>query len=315
MTNGTWALPSNVEHDLSVPPIGKLLQGEVETISGGEFGLVVTSEFFSEPTVVELPNGEVGFRQISKVDSRPFRPSPNDSPDEFVVTIGHEGFASLEDESDFDLIVRQYPDFAVGPMYFRRALTPDPLLTIILPAWFLTALTYSILNKVSDRLSDRIADDLSNLYDVARNGAVTLSKDIYNRNRVVTYVFTIPGEPEIEFVAQLLKPEPLGTALTVDILSDAIEKAQEFSKTMEAAKVQFILNDSCTWQFNLLTTQTGEVIGTEASFSRQVRRIEMIKENHPELYLLVSESWEHWNRLKQQRTDNESLQDFSTDPS
>ena len=313
MTNGTWALPSNVEHDPSVPPIGKTLQGEVETIGSGKFGLVVTTEFFSEPTVVELPNGEIGFRQISKVDSRPFRPSSNESPHNFVVTIGHEGFASIEDESEFQVIVSQYPGFLIGRMHFRRALTPDPLLTIILPAWFLITLTNRILTGLSERLGDRIADDLANVYDVVRNGAITLSKNVYNRNRLVTYVITILGEPEIEFVAQLLHPQILGAALTIDSLSNPIQRAIEFSKTMEAAKVQFILTESGNWQFNFLTTSKGEVIGTEASFSKQVRRIDMLKESHPELHSLVSESWNHWNQMKQDRTDGQISENVSND--
>lgn len=313
MTSGSWAHPIDVEHDPSVPPIGKTLRCHVEPLEDGEYGLVSVTEIFVDPEVIELPGGDFGFQFISKFDSRPFLPIRSELPDNFTVSVGNGAFVSSVAKAEFEATVKEYSGFVLGQPHIRRSLTPDPLLAIILPAWFLTTLTAKTLNKLSDRLSDRLADDLTRLYDVARSAAITFAKTIHNRNRLVTYVFALSGKPDVEFVAKLIDPQPLGIALTIDSVSGPIQTAIEFSKTMNASKVQFLLHESSGWQFNFLTTRNGEVIGTDASFSRLVRRIDMLKESHPELRSLMYESWNHWNQMKQDRTDGLISENVSND--
>ena len=141
--------------------------------------------------------------------------------------------------------------------YTRRSFSPDTVLflAVIVPAWFVAKLVNKTAEKMTDQLSDSITSDVANLYKIIRLASINYAKNRMNRNREVTYVFTLPGDPQIEFFAQVTDPSAglslLSDALTLGQLQPAVLSAVEKKHLLDANTVQFTLKTDGGWEFNL----------------------------------------------------------------
>ena len=269
-----WALPGNLEHDLTLPPIGKSISAEVKRLEDGEYALEARYEIFENPVELMLSNGSIGFLWQSQQDFRPFKSAEPDRSGSFVVSYSNRGFSDPNGENDFLALVNQKPKFESSPgPIIRRSVDPEALLLVLLP--FLGVVGAVTAQKLADRISDRFADELLDLYEIIRAGVIGLAKDRIDHFRSVTVVATSRGTPEVEFVAKVNDPTRVISALTQEQLGGAIDRAIDLFESTDARKVQFILNESAEWDFNFLLTGSGKVIGSEASYTRQVTEIEL----------------------------------------
>ena len=267
-----WSIPGNVEHDHTLPPIGKIISAEVKSIEDGEFPLVATSEIFEKPATVNLSDGSTGFMWRSHEDSRPFKSAEAEHPESFVIIYSHQGFEDPDIEKGFVDLVNQKTKFeSPSQPLIQRSVDPGTLLLVFLP--FVGAVGTMTAYKLAERMSDRFADELVDLYDVIRNGVIGLAKDKIDHLRLVTVVVTSRGIPEVELVAKVADPSPVISALTQAQLETCVDKAVDLYHSIDARKVQFILDESGQWEFNYLLTGTGQVIGSPMSYTRHVQRL------------------------------------------
>ena len=281
--NGLTAIPLHLEHDVSLPPLGKNGKMEVEPfpLEEGEYRLVGVIDIFDQQVNVTMPDGTAGIRLESISDLRPFR--RHESREVFTVSYDRDGFAAQQDIEVFSASVQDTLGAAEVEPYTRRSFLPESvlILAVIAPAWFVAKLVNKTMDKVIDQLSDSIASDVVNLYTTIRLASINYAQNLSNRNRGVTYIFTLPGDPQIQFVAQSTDPlaglNLLGDALTLERLDPAVGSASEKKRLLEANTVQFTLNVEGEWEFNYLTTSTGAVVGTPASISRRAERIELME--------------------------------------
>lgn len=267
-----WSIPANVEHDHTLPPIGKTISAEVRSLEDGEFALVATSEIFEEPDPMRLNDGSNALLWQSQEDSRPFKMAETECSESILVSYSHQGFSDSGDEEEFQALVRCKPGFASASQpIIQRSIDAGTLFLVLLP--FVGLLGTMTVHKLADRMSDRFANELMELYDVIRKAVISLAKDRFDHFRLVTVVVTSGGTPEVEFVAKVADAGPVISALTLSELESSIDRAIDLYHSVDASKVQFILGKSGKWDFNFLLTGTGQVIGSPASYTRQVEKL------------------------------------------
>lgn len=281
--NTLMAIPLHLDHDLSLPPLGKTGKMGVEPypLEEGEYRLIGGIETFDQQVDITMPDGTTGVRLEGVSDLRPFR--RNELQEAFKVCYDRTGFAAQQDIEVFSTSLQSVLGIVEVEPYTRRSFSPEHvlILAVTVPTWFVAKLVYKTAEKITDQLSDSISNDVVNLYETIRLASINYSKNRVNRKREVTYIFTLPGNPQIEFFAQVTDPSAglslLSDALTLGRLQPAVASAVEMKHLLDASTVQFTLKTNGGWEFNYLTTSTGLVVGTPASISRREERIELME--------------------------------------
>ena len=228
-----------------------------------------------------MPDGTTGIKLEGVSDLRPFR--RHELQEVFKVCYDRTGFAAQQDIEVFSANVQCVLGTVEVEPYTRRSFSPEHvlILAVTVPTWFVAKLVYKTAEKITDQLSDSISNDVANLYKTIRLASINYARNRMNRNREVTYIFTLPGDPQIEFFAQVTDPSAglslLSDALTLGQLQPAVASAVEMKYLLDANTVQFTLRTDGGWEFNYLTTSTGAVVGTPASIARREERIELME--------------------------------------
>lgn len=71
INNAPDAVALNVEHDVTVPPLGKILSAELVPLTDGEWGIEFTEEIFGQSGTLSL-GGQTFVVTRSSEDDRPF---------------------------------------------------------------------------------------------------------------------------------------------------------------------------------------------------------------------------------------------------
>ncbi len=269
-------LPLLIEHDHTIPPLGKAVAARVEDRSDGERDLVCTHELFPAPRPLHLPDGSTLLFTESETDRRPFT-----TPEPVETTVIGADPVNFESESDRQLFLDEVRQATAEPfaaeLALRYSYIPDPELVITAAkAIAATLVGKKLLDVAIDAVGEKVKQDFGRLYDLVRAAVVSFARRAVPKNRPITYVLPLPqepGQPVIEFVAVTSTPSTYLAAITLPQLLQAVVRAHGLHATIPASKIQFLLAEDGTWQFNYLLSTTGAVIGTDASFRRQARRL------------------------------------------
>lgn len=272
-------LPLLIEHDNTIPPLGKVVAARVEDRSDGERELILTEEHFPLPRPLPLPGSTLLVTE-SDSDRRPFT---THEPVETAV-IGADP-VNFESESDRQLFLDEVKQATAEPFEAKLALRysyiPDPELVItVAKAFAATLVGKKLLDVAIDAVGEKVKQDFGRLYDLVRAAVVSFARRAVPKNRPITYVLPLAqeaGQPVIEFVAVTTSPSTYLSAITLPQLLKAVAQAHDLHATIPASKIQFLLAEDGTWQFNYLLSTTGAVIGTDASFRRQARRLAIFR--------------------------------------
>lgn len=266
--NGPACASVGLEHDSTIPPLGKVTAAEIQDREEGVTELIITQEIFENESRLILPDGTILFKAESDADRRPFK-TPEGEEETSLSVDPHSFPAGTSPEAFFEAVAAQ-SDLApfVRHTRFRKSAIPDAEPVIAIGKLAVTAfLGKKLVEKISDRLAEAISNDVAKLYALFRTAVLTFAR--YPWNRPACYVIQLSGEPFVEFVAKTSNPDSLINALTVEHCAAALDKALTLERILGATKVQFLLNDQGQWEFNFLLTLDGAVIGTEASYRRR----------------------------------------------
>lgn len=275
--NSTSAIPVSLQHDPTIPPLGKVLKATFERTEDGEHEVVGAMEVFDDPTPITLADGTAVLRASSRKDSRPFVSVPRELPETTEVAYDRRNFESRATVTEFLDSITAIP-FTPRTLV-RKAWIPDPQLVITLSA---SIASYSglrkIVERVGDKLADRISDDVSRLYDLVREAVIGFAQHAIPKNRPITYVLIVPTEPRVELVAKTNDPRLLIAALVQGKVAKLLVRAEELQRLAGATSVQFLLGKNGEWSLNYLLTRDGAVVGTPASFDRRARCLRLLAE-------------------------------------
>ncbi|MGI1805989.1 hypothetical protein ACRPK8_09665 [Exiguobacterium sp. TDN 0502] len=276
--NGDTVPSMGVEHDVTIPPLGKFSEAFIHKLPDGEYGLFAIPNFYIEEdsTVVKLPNGEIGRMDVWR-DKRPFVGMHKDVPEEIIFSYDLVNFESNTDSEKFSKTLKDH-----GPckqqILVRKSLIPDPELIITLTKQGIsTLIAYKFLNTFGKKVKEDLNNDLINLYSKIRNAMINYAKHCIPKNRPVTYLLVLPGVPSQEFVIKSLKPCVAIQAVSPEKISEALSESELFTSNFDTQKIQFIFcDDKQQWKFNYLVTNSGEVIGSKDAVQNREKAIKLM---------------------------------------
>jgi hypothetical protein len=267
-----------VEHDLSLPPYGKVTKAWVEPRDDGEYQLVVENEIFDEVLWTKLGDGTQLFKQESNSDRHPFMDRYAEVADDIFLSYDWTNFESEEDIQQFlqEIKIQSKLEFTSN-VFGRKSYIPDPeFLVGIAKAIGAYLIARKVLDKSSDKVLELVSEDVAKFYTFVKSIIASAVKYVRPKNRPITYVFVARGNPTLEFIARSANAGLVVSSITLDKLEAALSHANFYYSAFGAVKIQYLLNSDGRWEFNYLLTNTGAVIGTEESFSRRTRRFELL---------------------------------------
>lgn len=277
--NGPIVPGMGIEHDITLPPIGKLVKAEVRQLPDGEFGVFGEYLLYDPENTKEilLPNGETAYVD-TWTDTRPFADKHEEIPSEIEYAYDPTNFQTENEMEKFQEELREE-----GPnqqeLLLRKSLISDPEFIIKLSQHgveFLIA--HQLLKKVGKQITEDLSNDIGKLYSSIRNAAFKYGKYCIPKNRPITYVLIIPGAPTKEFVVRTTDAATLSEAIHHDKLASALEEADRMHETVGAQKIQFLLAQDGNWKFNYMLTTTGSVVGTKDAVNRRGKAVELLLE-------------------------------------
>jgi len=267
--------PLTLMHDVTIPPLGKMLSAVVERREDGEYQLVVESEIFEHITWTEI-NGTKLAKGESIANRKPFVDKYKEtSSEQFTVAVDVMNFESYERLQSFmDELKEESPVDFVESNFGRKSAIPDPEIIIGLAKTIVAfllgkKLIDKIAENVVDEISSNIGDDIAEFYTLTKTAIVSFVRSARPKNRPITYIFVLKGQPNIEFVARTTDSNLVLSAIHLEKMQGALEQARPTIEMLDAMTAQFLLNDAGEWEFNYMLTKTGGVIGTEQSYKKR----------------------------------------------
>ena len=261
-----------IEHDILCPPLGHTLSGEVNPTDDGYVALDVVSEIYGTPQPTDLPNGEKGFLVASSEHQNPLSIGiHNHHGDENVIRVDSVNFGGIEQASTFFKELRDdgYDSFTEGYSE-RRSELPDPQVIFDLGAnasvlW----IGYRIAKAAADALDPSLKAFFESMYGVIRRSAT----EMIPKNRPVTYVLNVHGDPNLQFVARTRDAEMAITAFGSETIANLKPIIETAAQRFNAEMVQFALSDDGDWELNYMVSKNGQTLGSERAFKLRTARI------------------------------------------
>lgn len=265
-----------LEHDMTLPPLGRISQAEVLQGDDSEYYLVVNREYFDSAEQIQISGGEVLLKEFFASGGKPFREVRKEPLELIEISIDAHIFDNYNEVDQFYDEIERNSDIKFNRTeYLRKSFNIDPELIIRLSEYavalfFSKAMAQKLLSKTGDKLAERIADDVAKIYDLIKHSIIQLLKRITNQKPPV-YKLDFPASIQIELIAIGTTPDQLIEAIKGDSLQGLESKIDELIDRFHAEKIQFILNDNLKWELNYLLTVDGASIGTQKAFSRRTK--------------------------------------------
>lgn len=268
----------SLDHDRTLPPIGKVISGEL-ILRNGEILLEATiDEFIDEFTWCVGPNGDPLYIGKSTVDSRPFAEDPVFSDTQLKVKLNPIHFT----KDDFDEVTEYLKNhcYAKVETIIEKNFEPAVHLFFVLACGFIAGTFIpKVKEKTSEKLSDVISDDIVKGYELLKKAIIYVTKKVSSVGKK-DFIFIEPEQP-IEFVVR---------ARTANEVMEAFEKLAEFDYLSMVEQFKCFTNDNLEkiqflfdiadkkWEMTYLTTKDGQVIGTEARYKKAVMMYKKVME-------------------------------------
>lgn len=261
-----------LNHDISIMPVGKVIKGSVVNLSDNSLGVEAQiDDFIYDFHKVEGPDKQILYRGESVIDKRPFMEYEADEKEKITVKISPLNFGKYAYD-DLVRIINSECDARVENS-IKKSFIPDPEIVIqVIVGTILYLTAKNTMNKVSEKLADKISDDVVKGYDNLKKIILSVGKKIVG-SKETTYVLTEP-EQDIELVIITSNPEEVFNAL--ESVSDGyiMSQTQKYRQFLDYSlkKIQFLYNvESKKWEVNYMVTNTGQVIGSERCYRKAVK--------------------------------------------
>ena len=265
--NGSRTIRMGVEHNPFFPPIGQFYNARIEKREDGIIQLVADNFTFADE-IIEI-EGET-FIKSSHERSKPFIEVNFQTPDENNLFFDHLFFKNRDEREIFEGELKKIDSEVVIGNSIRKSALNDPLIVLEFGALLFV---YDFLKLLGNKLSDKIADDISEIafkrYLILKKLLISSVDKFGKQDEFVTIVLQAPSDSvEIELVHRL-KEEQLDSYIkSLDPLNlkKVCEEAIRYRNLFDGEKVQFVINDKGEWGLNYLLTSSGEIIGKRKYF-------------------------------------------------
>ena len=278
--SGGYALSVGVEHDHTIMPIGKVYSAYVDKFDEKDYALYIEQEIFDKAVSIVV-DGEQFVIYKSEVDNRPFAFDELLSNDKLKIITDPVNFENHERVAEYlDSLAAEF-DIDVD-YQFRKSVIPDPelifeLVESSIKYYFIYMSSKKAIEKIGDATIDSVMKELGKLYAIIKKAIRQGVSYLLPHNRPVTCVFKGNIDYIIELIIKTTNPDVAIRAISGDELTEVFERLKDIKTRFQTLqKVQFIYDEvEKKWELNYLTTETGEVIGTEKSHQRAAKLIDL----------------------------------------
>lgn len=261
-----------LNHDSTIMPVGKVIASSVVDLSDNSLGVEAQiDDFICDFNEIEGPDKQILYRGESVIDKRPFMEHETDERAKITVMLSPLNF----DKCDYDELIHVIHDEcdALVENSIKKSFIPEPeiVVQVIMGTMFYLT-TKNTVNKVSEKLADKISDDVVNVYDKLKKIIISIGKKVVGPKET-TYVLTEP-EQDIELVIKTSSPEDVLNA--IEIASDGYitNQTEKYRQYLDGSlkKIQYLYNvETEKWEVNYMVTNTGQVIGSEKCYKKAVK--------------------------------------------
>lgn len=288
-----WSVASIIDHDYSLPPIGKAMNASVVELADGNFALDDEEAIFDNSTTIRLSTGQELFKQ-STCDKRPFafvlaRAFLNDK---MIIDVEERNFVSIRSTENF---IAELNKVAPSELHthHEKDLFVLPSALMLLGSFYIFKVASRTLDKVADKHAEEIVregielKDLTseNLKKLVRFSNETVRQWIFNSRkgeRVPQFHHRLKTNPIVELVYKGEDFEWAALGFTEEALRIAYQQAQILKEEQNANFVQFLFGDNLVWQLNYATTETGDIIATANAFAQRDDRFKEMEKQAKE---------------------------------
>lgn len=288
--NGDVKPRLGLEHDMTLPPLGRINDAELVQGEDSEYYLIGHREYYEIREAISLKDGSILIKERFIEEKHKFAEVTYEALDQTRISIDRVNFNGFEDSDKFikELQEETGVEFTSKEL-MRKSFIPDPEIVIELSkAAAIFFVGQKLLPKLAEKVSDDISEDIAKFYKLTKATVVKASKRLIPKNRPITYLIQINGDINIDLIVVSPKPDDLVSAMTKDKLKPVVEKIESLNLFFGIDKVQFILTPEHEWEFNYALTISGEAIGTEKAFNKRDKMFKelaarMMKETKEEL--------------------------------
>lgn len=260
-----YAKGAGLAHDLLSLPIGKTIKGVVVPINSGEYALEIQQELFENYEVIKLRDGKRYVKAESKSDSRPF--DEENSVDDLKLSIYVDRMNFTEDA--YQTFWGQFSDDEIiKRALIRKSVLPDPEIVIALIRGTIFTLSALVAKKTLDKLSDSISSDIDKSYQLIKKAIYEFINHVKHNNNPITYVFEDNYKDIfVQLIVRSENADIILNSISKEKIYTVAQKIDELMEQFQISKIQLLYDaDNENWEFRYLTTNTGAVIGTKATF-------------------------------------------------
>lgn len=264
INESTYAVGVGIEHDPTIMPIGKVINGKIIRLKDGEYALEIEQELFQEYQIYRDESDVKWYITESSMDIRPFADTQVENIEKIKISIDPVNFS----HSDFEGLMDFYKKECLldTECFMRKSVIPDPEIV-------LTLMTGTIAVMAGKKIADQVANDIAKIYELIKKVVLETVKRCKKGNRPITYVVKENNSYLMELVVVTDKPEILFEALSSDKIYQVETEVEEFVKNfnVEIAKLQCIYDiEKQKWTVNYASTKDGKVIGSEKCYRKTV---------------------------------------------
>lgn len=277
INNAPDAVALNVEHDVTVPPLGKILSAELVPLTDGEWGIEFTEEIFGQSGTLSL-GGQTFVVTRSSEDDRPFNAKFSQS-DQLSLSLDP---MNLGGWNEYKAEVRRIfgsDDHIAITVHARKAAIPDPeviihLGNLVAAGWF----AKSIGKAVAKDLAEKISKDIASLYDDLKVFISGFRERCMPRGASIPYLFVLRDRFVVEFVMFDPSAEQVSNYLREDSVVECLKRSNELDEQFKLVTIQFTLTNDA-WQVSWFTCSDGSVVGSKEAFDRQHAKLKELGKN------------------------------------
>lgn len=259
-----------LEHDMSLPPLGRIIDAEVIQGKDGEYYLVAYKEFFKNRQKTILDDGTILYREYFEDNSKPFTEAKSE-PCEFIeVKADPVNFESMDSMKEFIENLREESgiDFS-KKMLIRKSHIPDPELVIKVTG-IIAASVGIISSKITEKIGESVGEDIAKFYKLLRTSVIGMVKKAIPKLRPITFIIEVHNDDLlVELLIVSNKPDEVVNAFSSENLKSIREKIETSKTLFNAEKIQFFQNEDKNWELNYILCKDGSTIGTKKAFDKR----------------------------------------------
>lgn len=268
INEGTYAVGVGIEHDSTIMPIGKVINGKMIRLEDGEYALEIEQELFQEYQIYIDESDVKWYISESSIDTRPFADTQAENVEKIKILVDPVNFSQLDFESLMDFYRKEC--LLDTECFIRKSVIPDPEIVFTLMTGTIAVMAGK---KIAEKITEQIADDIAKIYELIKKVVIETVKRCKQGHRPGTYVFKENNSYLMELAVVTEKTEILFEALSIDRICQVEIEVEKFINNfnVDIAKLQCIYDiEKQNWTINYVSTKDGKVIGSEKCYRKTV---------------------------------------------